>query len=554
MKIAKQDKEFIGNAYSLFDEFYTALTPFRKKCISNEEFWKSNHWYEVAKKEPDEPRPVTPVLFSTLESLLADIMDNYPKAHIFSEEAKDERVAQGLEKVIGNILKKRNYRSTYREKVRQALKKGVSVQEVFWDVALSGGIGDINIRSWDIKSFLFDPTCENIQEGRAIFKFGFYHKNWFDKNFPGAFLKMKEDGYTKEGYSDMPRNHNDEYMVMEYWYKTYDDEEKDIVHMAKLAGGILLERSEKTNPEGMYNHGMYPFIVEPLYKMEGLPIGFGMIDVFKNLQQYADKLDQIILKNTLMSGKLKMLINKNADVDEEAMLDWSKEVVTAGRIDDGAVRWFQAAPLNPYVLAHMNGKLDAIKEESGQSQFVRGETNKGVTAASAILALQNAGSKRSRMIIDQMYDGFTSLIRMIVDLIKENYTESRIFRMDSKEGTYDMPFSADLLKYQFDENLKTPIIVDGQKKEKYMDFEITIEVEKNTPYQTLYLNELAMNLLAAKIIDQNEALLMMTFDGKDKIVNMIAKRKAAQIEQSNQSNPQMPVHISEVLKNNPLIK
>ena len=87
-----------------------------------------------------------------------------------------------------------------------------------------------------------------------------------------------------------------------------------------------------------------------------------------------------------------------------------------------------------------------------------------------------------------------------------------------------------------------------------MDFEITIEVEKNTPYQTLYLNELAMNLLAAKIIDQNEALLMMTFDGKDKIVNMIAKRKAAQIEQSNQSNPQMPVHISEVLKNNPLIK
>jgi len=536
MNLAKQDAAFIDGAYSLFDEFYTALTSFRKKCTSNEEFWKANHWYDVAKKEPDEPRPVTPVLFSTLESLLADVMDNYPKAHIFSEEAKDERIAEGLEKVVGNILKKRNYRSTYREKVRQALKKGVSVQEVFWDDTLSGGLGDINIRSWDVKNFLFDSTVEDIQEGRAVFKFGFYHKNWFEKNYPGCYLKLRADGYTKDGYSDIPNTDQDEHMVIEYWYKTYDDEGRDIVHMAKLAGGLLLERSEDKKPEGMYSHGMYPFIVEPLYRLEGLPIGLGMIDVLKNLQQYADKLDQIILKNTLMSGKLKMLINKNADVDEEAMLDWSKEVVSAARIDDGAVRWFQAAPLNPYVLAHMKGKLAAIKEESGQNQFVRGDTNKGVTAASAILALQNAGSKRSRMIIDQMYDGFSLLVRMIVELIKENYTESRVFRMDSTEGAYDMPFSADLLKYRYDEKLNKPILVDGKKQERYMDFEITIEVEKNTPYQTLYLNELAMNLLSARIIDQDEALSMMNFDGKDKLVNMIAKRKAAKEETQRKTN------------------
>jgi len=527
-KLIRQDVAFIDKAYALFDEFYSSLTPFRRKCVENEAYWQANHWYDIAKNEPDEPRPVTPVLFSTLESLLADVMDNYPRVQILSEEAKDDGIAEGLERVLNNVLRKRCYRSTYREKARHALKKGVSVQEVYWDTTLCGGLGDINISAWDIKHFLFDPACENIQDGRAVFKFGFYHKDWFDKYYPGAILKMKSDRYSRDMSINPVSTADEEWMMIEYWYKTLDAEGRDRVHMAKLAGGVLLEHSEKSKPEGMYAHGLYPFIVEPLYRLDGSPIGLGIIDIFKNLQQYADKLDQIILKNTLMSGKMKMLINKNADVDEDAMLDWSKEVVTAARIDDGAVRWFQTAPLNPYVLAHMNGKLNAIKEESGQNQFVRGDTTQGVTAASAILALQKAGSKRSRMIIDQMYDGFSELIRMMIALIRENYTEARIFRMDDKNGAYDLSFSGDLLNYAYDKDLKSPIMKDGKKQNRYLDFEVMVEVEKNTPYQTLYLNEMAISLLKAGIINQDEAFSMMSFDGKEKIGAMIAKRRSEQ--------------------------
>jgi len=205
------------------------------------------------------------------------------------------------------------------------------------------------------------------------------------------------------------------------------------------------------------------------------------------------------------------------------MLDWSKEVVTASRIDDGAVRWFQAAPLNPYVMAHMNGKLAAIKEESGQNQFVRGEAAKGVTAASAILALQNAGSKRSRMIIDQMYDGFSELIHMMVSLIAENYTEARVLRLDDEHGPRDTALFSDMMHYAYDDQGQ-PILKDGKKIPRYFEYDINIAVEKQTPYQTLYLNELALNLLRAGMIDKTEALSMMNFDGKDKVAAMVAER------------------------------
>ena len=233
------------------------------------------------------------------------------------------------------------------------------------------------------------------------------------------------------------------------------------------------------------------------------------------------------MKNTLMSGKLKMLVNKNADVDEDAMLDWSKEVVTAARIDDGAVRWFQAAPLNPYVMAHMNSKLAAIKEESGQNQFVRGEAAKGVTAASAILALQSAGSKRSRMIIDQMYDGFSDLVSMIVSLVAENYTEARVLRLEEGEKVADMVFSADMMQYAYD-GQDRPVTKNGEKIPRYFEYDVTVAVEKQTPYQTLYLNELALNLLRSGMIDHSEALSMMNFDGKEKIAAMVSSRKAQQ--------------------------
>ena len=90
---------------------------------------------------------------------------------------------------------------------------------------------------------------------------------------------MKADGYAKEYFPDVQNTDDDTFMVMEYWYKTMDSEGHVRVHMAKLAGGVLLEKSEQVKPEGMYTHGQYPFIVEPLYRLEGLPIGLGIIDI-----------------------------------------------------------------------------------------------------------------------------------------------------------------------------------------------------------------------------------------------------------------------------------
>ncbi|MEG1812549.1 MAG: hypothetical protein RR337_04540 [Clostridia bacterium] len=504
-----QDEGFIDAAYRLLDQFDEATRDYRDKCRDNEAFWRTNHWHGTPPREINEPQPVTPTMFSTLESVLADLMDHYPDAILLGEEPKDDRTAECLTQLVRFVLKRRNYRKVYRAKCRAALMKGASAQEIYWDEALLGGLGDVAIREWDIEQFYWDPKFASIQEGRAVFKTGWYPRGWFEAQYPelAPFIGRDRYGRDRENQPYLTDDPSEDVRLIEYWFKELDEDGVQRVHMAKMAGGVLLEDSRTTRPEGMYAHGQYPFIVEPLYPLTGQPVGLGLIDILKNLQVYADKLDQIILKNALMSGKYKLLINRAADVDEDALTDMDAEVVRGSRIDEGAIRWMQAQPLSGFVLTYQQAKLAAIKEESGQNLFNRGEAGGGITAASAIVALQEAGSKRSRVLIDQLFDGYEQMVRMMVAVIQENYTEERVFRIHGEGGQK-------MLRY-------------GGAREE-IDFDVSIQVQKQTPYSKLYQNELAMQLLGSGVIQPSDALEMMSFEGRERILVKVLAREAAE--------------------------
>lgn len=505
----KQD--FVLRAYELFDSFSMRSAAYRQKCNENEEFYRSNHWAGQRKRERGEPQPVTPVLFSTIESLLSDLMDAYPEAVLLGEEASDDAAAEELTALLSSALRRQNYRKIYRHKCRQALKNGASVQEILWDPDLAGGLGDVRIRDRDIRSFVWDPAFANIQDGRAVFTCNYYPMDWYRLHYPDKWEEIRLDTYRRDTPVWVDRE--DSILLLEMWYKDFKQGQTH-VHMARFAGGVLLEDSRELRPEGMYAHGLYPFVVEPLFPLEGQPVGLGLIDILKDLQLYADKMDQIMLKNALLSSHPKMLINRSADMEEENLLDWEQEVVHGNRIDENAVRWLQTAPLPGYLIHHQLGKIDAIKEHSGQTQFNRGESMNGVTAASAILALQEAGNKRSRMLIDQLYDGFSELVRQVVALILENYTESRVARV--RNGGFSREISYQTAHF-----------------DKQLEFDIRIEVQKQQAYRTLYQNELALQLLNSGVLDADLALEMLQFEGKDRLLE---KRRILREAQDGEQN------------------
>lgn len=501
----------VGQAQALFSRFYQQTRTLRERFARNERIWEGRQWEQMAMSGPDEPQPASPVLFSTCESLLADVMDYYPEPVLLGQEPGDTELAADLNEVVRYVMKRRNYRKTYRDKVRNALIKGTSVQEVFWDRSLYGGLGDVNIREWDVRNFFFDPRCEDIQQGRACFKTLKLPRAWFKMRYPELEPQMHRDAHLRL----MPGEEStdeEEILLLEYWYKTLSADNQSHVHMAKIAGGILLEDSRKVCPDGLYAHGLYPFIVEPLFRLSTRPWGLGVMDIFGSLQLLADKLDQIILNNALLSGKLKLLVDKGADVDMEALTDYSREVVRAGRIDDSAVRWFSALPLNPVVYSHYNGKIQMIKEESGQNQLNRGEGLHNVTAASAIIALQEAGSKRSRLIVQQLYDGFEQIVHMVIELVAQFYTENRRFLVRGSGGDPRVvTFNASRLAGQG---------AGYGLMRRHFDFDVRIEAQRQTPVEAAYRNELAMQLMqmSGGLITPEMAIEMMDFEGKERVL------------------------------------
>ena len=126
-----------------------------------------------------------------------------------------------------------------------------------------------------------------------------------------------------------------------------------------------------------------------------------------------------------------------------------------------------------------------------RNAFTRGETMGGVAAASGILALQEAGNKRTRLLVDQFYDGFEQLVRMVVELIAENYSEVRYVRVLGERG-HMVPFSASRLRLLPGHDL------DGRLN--HVEFDVQVHAQKQNPYRTTYVNELVSQLAQSNIL------------------------------------------------------
>ena len=171
-------------ATALFREFRNAYAGEWQRQERNERLYRGDHWYDVPLTDPNEPRPVTPVLQSTVENITADLMEQVPEAVIQPESAADGFIAQVVEAVIRRNHDAAAYPVEYRKLIHDLLVGGWCVQEVGYDSAENGGLGGAFVRWVDIRSILFDPTVTDLQDGRAVFKLALRPKAWIDAHYP----------------------------------------------------------------------------------------------------------------------------------------------------------------------------------------------------------------------------------------------------------------------------------------------------------------------------------------------------------------------------------
>ena len=87
-------------AYALFREFRSAYAAEWQRLEGCERMYRADHWYDVPQGDRNEPRPVTPVIQSTIENIQAELMDRVPEAVIAPEGPEDAEVAAVIEAII----------------------------------------------------------------------------------------------------------------------------------------------------------------------------------------------------------------------------------------------------------------------------------------------------------------------------------------------------------------------------------------------------------------------------------------------------------------------
>ena len=378
--------DLVSAIQSLYDEYKTAYRDEWDRLTANEKIYHGDHWSDTG-ADGNEPQPVMPIIFSTVENIQSDLMDEYPEAVVTPESSNDEIIGKILTRVVAQNHEACDYVYEYNDLIHDLLVGGYMIQEVGWDPNMNYGFGGAYIRYVSNKNIMFDPLCANIQDGRAVFKVERLPTSWFHQHYPdyadyfsGGSDLVPDDHFT---FGTEIESKETNYMILlEAWVRTYDAENhKYAVHMLKIAGGQLLENSYTEKPEGYFMHGMYPFVCTPLYKIKGSPFGYGIVDMFKNPQQYSDKINQILLKNALTAGTNRILVQKgSADLDE--IRDFSKQIIEVSNIS--GITWFQDRPLPAFLMNYMINMHNGIKEEAGSHDFSRGNTK--VTQAEQRLA------------------------------------------------------------------------------------------------------------------------------------------------------------------------
>ena len=498
-----------------------------RRVIENEQWYRLRHWECIRRGAGSQVEPTSGWLFNAIANKHAEAMDNYPSPNVLPREEGDREKAQALGSILPVILQQEDFEDTYDRVMDDKLKSGTGIYGVFWDPEKLEGLGDITIRRIDILNLYWEGGITDIQQSRNVFYLRLWDNDLLLERYPQ--LEGKLSGAAEQGnryvYDDRVDT-ADKSAVIDWYYKKRQGG-KTVLHYCKFVGDTVLfatENEEDYRDRGWYDHGCYPFVLDPLFRTAGSPCGFGYIDVAKSAQEYVDRGNQAILQNLLANARPRHFIRADGAVNEEEYGDMTRDFVHVdGNLGEDSIKPISGKSLSDIYVTVIANKIDELKEVTGTRDVTTGGTVHGVTAASAIAAMQEAGSKLSRDSNMASYRAFRKVCLMAVELIRQFYDLPRAFRILGPQGGVEfITFSNAGLKPQdqgvelgVELGMRTPL------------FDIEISAEKQSPYSRLSQNEMAMQFYSAGLFDparSTEALTaldMMDFNGKSALVEKV---------------------------------
>lgn len=512
-----EDKQLFNRIVMDFQNSLSAQTELRNEMREFDDFYLGKHWNtQRASWRPD---PVVNYVAYIVDQKAPQLTNMKPSGLIMPTAAGDEEAAKLFTQVTEVVAERVDLEDKTDQVVRTGLLLGTGWYKVYWDNSLSGGSvekqnlwkGDVAVDVPDPSNIFTDPQAVTVDSCRYIIYAVDKTIQWVEKMFD---TKVNPDVAIETDLYNRPiQNYGkDRVMFYEYWYK-----DKNGLHVAYAAGGQILKHIKN-----VYKHGRYPFITFVAKKNRKSLWGIGEPKNILNNQKLLNKLVELPTTHALLNSNPITLVDPNSGVNPNKWTNKPGQIWMAKNPRE-AVHWLQPPPMSADVYRLTEKMVDFIERIGGVYDSMTGETPSGVTAATAISLLQEQGSIPIKGIARNLYQAVKDVYELIIELVKENYTETRYIRVMDEDGSFEFQ------EFQASQYAE-------------IDFDVKVSAGSSTPTSKAYIAQLADQLFDRQLLLGSEYVEMQEgLPNKDRIVARLREMEGAQQQQAQmQAQGQAP--------------
>jgi len=449
------EKTLVNDIFGKFEMAQKAKAPYVAKwdkCLSayNADYFKKQY-------KPDYKSDyVANFVFSTIETIKPIMLDNDPAIYAIPKTQKGMEVRDKIQHVFDNEWYRTKASKMLTQLITVALQLGTAIVGLFWDGQSENGLGNVKPVLINPYNFFPDPMATDIESGEYHIYATYKHVNELRSRFP-AKANLLEGGTIN--YDELVSAGQDtssvknQVLVLECYlkdYSTYDEEVQDedgkttLKRVRKYPNGrivtvapelqIVLE--DKPNP--YKNGGAFPF---KMYKCYDIPFQFwgqGEIEQILSPTTYVNDLINQVIDNAKQTANMPWIIDKNAGIKRGQLSNRPGLII---RKNPGTEVRRDTPPNMPvYVREIIDLASRHVETISGIHDVTQGRKPGSVSAASAIIALQEAAQARIRLKVKELESMLSDLGQCWHGRLSQFWKTDRWVRLFDKNNPEDVKF------------------------------------------------------------------------------------------------------------------
>jgi hypothetical protein len=399
---------------------------------------------------------------STIETIRPIMTDNNPRFQALARTIKGKELSSKIQMALDYEWDREKMRTKLPKTLLTSLQIGTGIFYLPWDSKKK------EVKCIDVNPFnIFpDPMATNRDDAEYIIYAVYKNINVVKSMFPKKSSLLSGSGIAHdELVKNIPKVPvSNQILVLECWMRDYtyiDVEEHDsntglqvkkkkrayprgrVITVAPQFNVVL---SDKQNP---YRDGKFPFVFLKDYDIPHEFWGRGDVEQLLSPQFYINELNNAIIDNAKQTANVPWVIDKNSGIPYGGLSNRPGLVI---RKNPGTE---VSRPSPPAMPSYIQGKVDELKFDietiAGVHDVTQGRNPSGISAAQAIMALQEAGQARIRLKVRIMEQALSELATMWYSRMQQFWTEDRFVRVTDSNGGYVMEeIKRDDLKNDFD--------------------------------------------------------------------------------------------------------